>query len=453
MARHIYHLDSKSTSCRDLVPLELVMLIFSLNPYVFHDNQGVDSKARFNTKFVGFDAKRHEITAKHSHSLRNSSGSGSLSFTKGQEKQLLCTKHWVPSIEETGNISSNKRCTTKAQRPWHGWLITHPLQWWIWHWLGEMSAGHQHRHWNSQMFPPYHSFVAEESNISSYSSVFFSWRWLVLKNHLAKKLCHVITRPNGSVFVRASKEGTSQHEGTDLGFRIMKLQIQLSKLGKYVFKNRLNETWRWDSRCFSSEESVQRMVLDIEYPVEVTFGNWSLKGIPPLSTPHLELWPTALPPSPKLSPTKRDRTEVARHTLILWAFHHVMIETINLIKDLSGAAVKSSPIPKMGCSWRSVATSTWILTLWTSRCSTWLDIASYIQDLLVPICYATAICWPCSHSRCTCGDYLAAWATQSDLLESQPLKAAKSRGMVTSGPLKTLGLNHLGSKKFQQKGC
>ena len=70
------------------------------------------------------------------------------------------------------------------------------------------------------------------------------------KDHLAKKLCHVITRPNGSVFVRASKEGTSQHKGTNLGFRILKLQIQLSKLGKYVFKNRLNETSRWDLDVF-----------------------------------------------------------------------------------------------------------------------------------------------------------------------------------------------------------
>lgn len=173
---------------------------------------------------------------------------------------------------------------------------------------------------------------------------------------------------------------------------------------------------------FSSEESWQRMVLDMEYPVEVTCGDWSLKDIAPLSSPHLELWPTALPLSPKLSLTERDRTEMACHTLILWAFHHVMIETINLIKDLSGAAVKSSPnIPKMGCSWRSVTTSTWILTLWTSRCSTWLDIGSYIQDLLVPICDATAICWPCSHSRCTCGDYHVAWATQSELLQSQSL--------------------------------
>ena len=65
MARHIYHLDSKLTSCRNLVQLELVLLIFSFNPTCLdHDNQGVDSKARVDTKFVAVDAKHHEITAK-----------------------------------------------------------------------------------------------------------------------------------------------------------------------------------------------------------------------------------------------------------------------------------------------------------------------------------------------------------------------------------------------------
>lgn len=124
----------------------------------------------------------------------------------------------------------------------------------LWHWLGEMSAGHQHRHWNSQMFPPYHSFVAVESNISSHSSVFFSWRWLVFKNPFSQEAlpCYHPSKWLRVCESQQRRNASTQRDGPriSLFWSCKSKSPNWGNIWKYVFKNRSNETWRSVFRCF-----------------------------------------------------------------------------------------------------------------------------------------------------------------------------------------------------------